>query len=101
MRRCGEETPGFTVTAEQHMLTVVHKFAGLAVDERGRTAAEPGPRFEYEHARAVARQPYSGTEPGEAGAHHHRVEPGHGWNSHWRSAITACSGFGTRTRSAK
>ena len=65
-----EERERFGVAAEQDVLAVVHALAGLAIGECGRAAAEPAPRLEHQHARAVPGQANGGAQPGEPGADH-------------------------------
>ena len=62
-RRPARESRRCPVTAEQHVLAVVHALAGLAIDERRRAAAEPRRLFDHDHALAGIRQPDGGAEP--------------------------------------
>ena len=50
-----QERERLAVAAEQHVLAVVDELAGLAIDERGRAAAQPRRGLEHEHARAPLR----------------------------------------------
>ncbi len=82
------------------MLPVVDQLAGFAVRKGGRASAEPGPRFEHEHTRALAGEPDRGAQAGEAGAEDDDVRTRQ-FHSHCLSAMSACRGLGTRARAVK
>src|SRR5262245_30610384 len=95
-----EEREGLHVATGQDVLAVIDDLAGLAVREGGRASAQPAARFENEDTDAAARQPGSRTEAGESGADHDDIRSVHCYlgHSHWRRAMSACTGFGTRVR---
>ena len=86
------------VGAGQDVLAVVDHFAGLAVVKGGRPPAQPAARFEHEDARALLHDPDGRAQAGESGADDDDVGAAHDGHSHWRRAISACRGRGTRAR---
>jgi hypothetical protein len=56
------------IAAEEHVLTVVDELSRLAIDERGRPAAELRSRVEYEYASTGLCQPRGCAEACDAGA---------------------------------
>ena len=79
------------------MLAVVDELAGLAIGQRGGASAKPAARLDDERTRAARCQTNRRAQPRAATANHDDVEAIH-VHSHCLSAMTACSGFGTRAR---
>src|SRR5207342_112867 len=78
----------------------VDQLAGVAVRKGGRASAQPGPRFEHEHTRALAGEPDRSAQAGEAGAEHDDVRARQ-FHNHCLRAMSACRGLGTRARAVK
>jgi hypothetical protein len=64
-----EELERRAVTTEEDVLAVVHELTGLAIGERGRTAAELRARFEDEHLQAGFGQHGRRAQAGKPRAH--------------------------------
>ena len=84
------------VAAEEDVLPVVHPLPGLAILKRRRPPTEAAARFEHDDAATGTGESHGGAQTGEPRADDQRVGVAHEDSSHWRRAINACTGFGTR-----